>query len=339
MRMRPKLVLVVMLALAVVGVLAAAASAATPQNTAAPTISGTSKEGSALTASDGTWSNSPTSFTYQWQRCASDGTGCGDITGGTSKTYTPMSGDVGQTLRVVVTAANTDGKASATSAPTEVIGSKSGPSNTVKPVVSGSTRVGDTLTVSNGSWTPTPSSYTRQWQRCASDATACVNISGASGQTYGVRSADVGHRLRAFVTAHSSGGATTVASNASATVTSSTTTVTNTTTTTTTTTTQGNKAPSLLFLSLKRSGARVFARFRVCDDQTGRITVIERDNKNRVLSVTRRWHLSLPSSCVVYAKSWIPGRAFRTRGRYVVSLLAVDAQGRLSLVRSRALVR
>ena len=83
----------------------------------------------------------------------------------------------------------------------------------------------------------------------------------------------------------------------------------------------------------------VFARFRICDDHTGRITVIERDNKNRVLSVTRRWHLSLPSSCVVYAKSWIPGRAFRTRGRYVVSLRAVDAQGRLSLLRSRALIR
>jgi hypothetical protein len=77
----------------------------------------------------------------------------------------------------------------------------------------------------------------------------------------------------------------------------------------------------------------------VCDDQTGTITVIERDNKNRVLSVPRRWHLLLPSSCVVYAKSWIPGRAFRTRGRYVVSLLAIDAQGRLSLLRSRALVR
>src|SRR3981081_3215589 len=161
MRIRPKLTLAVMCALAVVGVLAAAASAATPVNTAAPTIGGTPKEGSTLTASDGTWSNSPTSFSYQWQRCASDGTGCGDIPGGTNKTYTPVSGDVGHALRVVVTAANTDGKASATSAPTEVIGSKSGPTNSVKPAVSGSAVVGGTLTVSNGSWTPAPTSYTR----------------------------------------------------------------------------------------------------------------------------------------------------------------------------------
>jgi hypothetical protein len=339
MRIRPKLALAVMLALATVGILATAAAAAVPQNTSPPTISGTPKVGSTQTADNGTWSNTPTSFAYQWQRCASDGTACGDITAGAAKTYTPTSGDVGHTLRVVVTATNADGKASATSAPSEVIGSATGPTNTVKPAVSGSPVVGETLSVTNGSWTPAPSSYTRQWQRCATDVTGCVNISGATGQTYGVRSADVGHRLRALVTAHSSGGATTVESNASTTVTSTTTTVTNTTTTTTTTTTSGNRAPSLLFISLKRSGERVFARFRVCDDQTGRITVIERDNKNRVLSVTRRWHLSLPSSCVVYSKSWVPVREFRTKGRYVVSLRAIDAQGRLSLLRSRALVR
>jgi hypothetical protein len=337
MRSRLKLALAVMLALVAVGVLATAASAAPPQNTSSPSISGSPKVGSTQTADNGTWSNSPTSFDYQWQRCASDGTACGDITAATSKTYTAVSGDVGHALRVVVTATNAEGKASATSAPSDVIGSANGPTNNVKPALSGSPVVGDTLRVSNGSWTPAPTSYTRRWQRCATDLTGCLNISGATGQTYGVRSADVGHRLRALVTAHSSGGQTTVASAASATVTSTTTTVT--TTTTTTTTTSGNRAPSLLFISLKRSGSRVFARFRVCDDRTGRITVIERDNKNRVLSVTRRWHVSLPSSCVVYSKSWIPGRAFRTSGRYVVSLRAVDAQGRLSLLRSRALIR
>ncbi|MDX6441456.1 MAG: hypothetical protein QOE43_1185 [Gaiellaceae bacterium] len=339
MRSRLKLALAVILALVAVGILATAAAAAAPQNTSAPSISGTPKVGSTQTADNGTWSNTPTSFDYQWQRCASDGTACGDITAGTSKTYTAASGDVGHTLRVVVTATNADGKASATSAPSEVIGSATGPANTVKPAVSGSPVVGDSLRVSNGSWTPAPSSFTRQWQRCSTDVTGCLNISGATGATYGVRSADVGHRLRALVTAHSSGGATTAVSAASATVTSTTTTVTNTTTTTTTTTTPGNRAPSLLFISLKRSGLRVFARFRVCDDHTGRITVIERDNKNRVLSVTRRWHVSLPSSCVVYSKSWVPGPAFRTKGRYVVSLRAVDAQGRLSLTRSRALIR
>src|SRR2546423_4037077 len=108
MTSRLRLTLAVMLGLAAVGVLAAAAAAATPQNTSLPTISGTPKVGSTQTADNGTWSNTPTSFAYQWQRCASDGTGCGDLSGATSKTYTPVSGDVGHTLRVVVTAMNAD---------------------------------------------------------------------------------------------------------------------------------------------------------------------------------------------------------------------------------------
>src|SRR2546423_10828291 len=163
MRIRPGLTLAVMFALATVGVLATAAAAATPQNTSPPTIGGTPKVGSTQTANDGTWSNSPTSFSYQWQRCASDGTGCGDIASGTAKTYTPSSGDVGHTLRVVVTAMNASGNASATSAPTEVIGSQNGPSNTVKPAVSGSPVVGDTLTASNGSLGTAPRAFTRRW--------------------------------------------------------------------------------------------------------------------------------------------------------------------------------
>src|SRR5690348_16328895 len=114
--------LLVSLAAAAIGlIVAAGASAAVPQNTAPPAISGNARDGQTLTASDGTWSNSPTSFSYQWQRCGSDATGCGDITGATSKTYVAVTGDVGHTLRVVVTGSNADGKASANSAPTDVV--------------------------------------------------------------------------------------------------------------------------------------------------------------------------------------------------------------------------
>ncbi len=343
MKSRPKLALIVAVVLAAVGVLAAAATARTsvaPQNTSPPTIGGTAKQGSTLTANDGTWSNNPTSFTYQWDRCASDGNGCGDISGATSKTYTPVAGDVGHTLRVIVTAVNADGKTPATSDPSDVVAGTNGPTNTVKPALSGSAVVGDTLRVSNGSWSPTPTSFSRQWQRCNSEGAACANISGATGQTYGVRSADAGHRLRALVTAHSSGGNTTAASTLSGVVTStSSTTITATTTTTTTAPAPKNGAPGLTFVSLRRSGARVFARFRICDDRTGRVTVTERDNKSRVLSVTRRWALTLNSSCAVYSKSWTPAAKFRTKGRYVVTLRAIDAQGHLSLLRSRGLVK
>src|SRR5436305_6805342 len=165
--------------LAVSGVVAGVARAAAPANTAKPTISGTEKAGSTLTASNGTWSNSPTSYTYQWRRCATDGTACGDITGATSKTYTLTTSDVHHTVRVAVTAKNADGSASATSDPTGVIGSTSGPANTVKPSVSGSTLPGAELTVSNGSWSPPATSYLYQWQRCATDGTSCLNVAGA----------------------------------------------------------------------------------------------------------------------------------------------------------------
>jgi hypothetical protein len=336
--MRWKLAVAAALAAAATGIFAAVASAAAPTNTSPPTISGTAKVGSALTANDGTWTNSPTSFTYQWQRCASDGRGCGDITSATSKTYTPVTGDVGHALRVVVTATNADGKASATSGATDPVNSANGPSNTVRPTVTGTATVGETLRVSNGTWSPTPTSFARQWQQCDANATDCINIAGATGQTYGVRSGDAGHRIRALVTARTSSGQTTVASSASGVVGGGTTTTVVTTTTATTTTTKTTQAaaaaPSLRFVSLHVNGARTFARFRVCDAQGGRLTILARDNKNRVLSVTHRFRVG---SCGVFARNWFLRSTFRTAGRYVVSLRAVDPQGHLSLLRTRSL--
>jgi hypothetical protein len=324
-------------AIAAVGVFAATASATAPQNTASPTIGGTAKEDSTLTASPGTWSNIPTSFANQWQRCASDGRACGDITGATEKAYTVASGDVSRTLRVVVTATNADGKASASSDPTDVVSSKNGPSNTVKPTVSGSPVVGEQLTVSNGSWSPAATSFSRQWQRCGSDGNGCSNIGGATGRTYGVRSVDVGHRLRVLVTAHTSSGVATAVSNTTAGVTGQTTTVT--TTTTTTTTTPSNRAPSIRFVSLRRVGIRVYARFRVCDDHIGRIGVTERDNKARALSYRRHFAVALPNACGTYSRTWIPAARFRGHGRFVVTLRAADRSGRLSNLASRSLFR
>ena len=45
--------------------LATTASAAAPANTTPPAITGTAKIGSTLSVSNGTWSNSPTNYTYQ----------------------------------------------------------------------------------------------------------------------------------------------------------------------------------------------------------------------------------------------------------------------------------
>jgi lysophospholipase L1-like esterase len=67
-------------------------------NTVVPTITGTAQVGSTLTASSGTWSAVPDSYSYQWNRAGTP------ISGATAATYVPVSGDIGSTLTVTVTA-------------------------------------------------------------------------------------------------------------------------------------------------------------------------------------------------------------------------------------------
>lgn len=91
---------------------------AAPTNTLLPSISGIAQQGEELTALNGTWTGWPTSYTYQWQQ---DDTGWENIPGATAKTFTPAVGHVGNQLRVIVTAINSAGSASATSAATAAV--------------------------------------------------------------------------------------------------------------------------------------------------------------------------------------------------------------------------
>ena len=121
-----------------------------PSNTSPPVISGTPQEGWTLTASDGSWSGSPTSYAYHWQDCTKRG--CTDITGATSSSYTLAAADVSDTIDVVVTASDAGGSLAATSAQTATVTVPPPPSNTALPVISGTTTQGQTLTTSNASW-------------------------------------------------------------------------------------------------------------------------------------------------------------------------------------------
>lgn len=69
------------------------------------------------------------------------------------------------------------------------------PVNSVLPVISGTAQVGQTLTTTNGTWSNSPTSYTRQWKANG------VAISGATGTTYVVQAGDVGKTITVTVNA------------------------------------------------------------------------------------------------------------------------------------------
>jgi hypothetical protein len=322
------LVLAAMAVLA--GVFAVAANAAAPQSTSPPTIEGKFQVGETLTASNGLWSNNPTSFTYQWQRCSSSGSNCADIDNAAQKTYKLVSADVDHTIRVLVTAANADGKTTANSHPSPLISDSTAPRNTVRPVISGKTQVGETLTVSNGTWTGGATTFTYQWQSCDRDGSGCVNVSGATAKTYGVRSADEGNTMRALVTAANTAGKTTVNTDRTAVIEAA-----PGSTVVVTTTQAVNHAPTIKFLMLKVHGTSVFTRFRVCDDSFGKVTVLARAQMPLRLAYTRRFAV-YPATCMTAARHWTLIPRFRHHGKYVVSLRAIDKSHRLSVLVSRA---
>lgn len=93
-----------------------------PSNSSVPTVSGTSRNGQVLSTTNGSWSGSPTSFSYQWQRASTSNGTYSDISGATSSTYTLTVNDIGQYLRSKVTASNSAGSSSATSTSSTQIG-------------------------------------------------------------------------------------------------------------------------------------------------------------------------------------------------------------------------
>jgi len=89
-------------------------SESAPANTVLPAISGVAQVGEVLTAWPGVWTNAP-AFTYVWE---ADGVVIG---GATSSTYTPVVGQIGDVITVVVTGTNTAGTAAAESVGTAAV--------------------------------------------------------------------------------------------------------------------------------------------------------------------------------------------------------------------------
>jgi hypothetical protein len=203
---------------------AGASTATAPSNTSPPTISGTAQEGQTLKADAGTWSGTtPIDYSYQWRRCGPAGANCRNIATATDNIYTVTSADVGNTLRVLVTAVNGDGAGTAQSKATDVIkkAPAQAPKNTTEPSISGTPQQDQTLTANPGQWSGNqPIQFSYRWRRCDSKGGDCVQTTVTS-QTYAVGSDDVGHSLRVLVTASNSVGSAAAISNATALVTSS----------------------------------------------------------------------------------------------------------------------
>lgn len=196
-----------------------------PQSASPPTVFDTTSadytNGDVIRASRGAWTGgAPLSYTYQWERCSSSGTGCYAISGATSATYATGTYDSGETLRVEVTAANSAGSQTVSSAATPVISgtSPAAPANSTPPTISDSTSqsswvVGDKLQASPGTWSGTqPISYAFEWctsSASASDSTGtegiCTpgyfEISNATSSTYTVQVPDEGNTLEVVVSA------------------------------------------------------------------------------------------------------------------------------------------
>jgi hypothetical protein len=93
------------------------------------------------------------------------------------------------------------------------------PANTSLPTVSGTAQEGQTLTASAGAWSGTaPIAYAYQWRRCDLAGASCADVSGATGASYGLGSADVSRTLRVRVTASNAAGSASATSPATAVV-------------------------------------------------------------------------------------------------------------------------
>jgi hypothetical protein len=202
-----------------------------PSDTTPPVISGPTQQGDTLSTTNGTWTDDPSSYTYQWQDCpggvpssirSPDVTSvCSAISGATSNTYTLQASDVGMDIEVVVTAITSPTtNASAVSNELGPVTAPTGATTTtttaattttttttttaVAPpsggaTVRGTALPGDRLTCVPGTWTGAPT-FTYQWMRGSSA------IAGAIAATYTVTILDEGSTITCVVTGHNAGG-------------------------------------------------------------------------------------------------------------------------------------
>jgi hypothetical protein len=191
-------------------------SASVPVNVQAPAVVGTVQEGQVVRADPGRWQGTgPITLSFSWQLCDVSGSPCTNEQGlvATDRIYAVRSGDVGKTLRVVVTASNRLGSTLATSEPSAEVtpAPAASPRDKGLPVIAGTPREGETLVAQPGAWTRPNGqpirfgiAYSYQWRICDASGGACKTAS-VTGQSYTVQAGDVGHSVRVLVRARVAG--------------------------------------------------------------------------------------------------------------------------------------
>lgn len=177
---------------------------AIPANTVAPAITGTATVTHTLTVSTGSWTNTPTSYAYQWQR---DDMGSGlpnAIAGATASTYVLQGADDGSHITCTVTGINANGSGLANSNQVGIILQPSAPVNLSAPfLLTPSPIVGLACTVAVGTWLYMngTGTYSYQWQRNDNVGGGWINITGQTYSVYTPQLSDVGASLLCQVTA------------------------------------------------------------------------------------------------------------------------------------------
>lgn len=157
-------------------------------------IQGTGQLGSPLTVPTDVWvSNTAVSFSYRWFRDTTP------IEGANTNPYIPVFADVGFPLYAEVTAENAAGIVIANTEPSPIITNPYNiPTNTVLPVITGTSSVGSTVTCGTGTWTGTaPITFAYQWLY----AKTRTPIFGANTATYQLTVDDINRSLVCRVTA------------------------------------------------------------------------------------------------------------------------------------------
>lgn len=182
-----------------------------PRTEGQPTVSGSWVAGETMEAGPGPWTGvQPMSFSYMWELCSGEPTVCMPVGEPASASFVVPAEDVAETsepsrlLRVKVTASNTYGEATSISEEHEALAAPASFS-TAGPVLEGEAEEGQTLTIGHYAIAGAPApSVTYEWQRCDEAGEVCEAIAGASAASYEVGSEDVGHTIRAVVTASNS---------------------------------------------------------------------------------------------------------------------------------------